>query len=94
MKFSYKNIIEKKSKLNYPSELFLNGKYQKSLSEIFFNNLSPVDGKIVNKISFAQKEDVNLAVINARESFDKGFWSNLPPSKRKKILLKFAELLE
>ena len=94
MKLSYHNIISKKNNLDYPSELFINGKYKKSNSEKFFDNISPIDGKIINKVSFAQKEDVDLAVSNAREVFNKGYWSNLPPGKRKKILLKFAELLE
>ena len=94
MKLSYENIKEKKLKLNFPSELFINGKYQKSKSENYFNNISPIDGKIVNRVSFAQKEDINFAVSRAREVFHKGYWSNLPPSKRKKILLRFADLLE
>ena len=94
MKLSYENVRKAKIKLDYPSELFINGNYQKSKSEIFFDNISPVDGKIINKISFAQKEDVDFAVNQAREVFNKGYWSNLPPGQRKKILLRFAQLLE
>tara|TARA_B100001964_G_C14220730_1_gene595168 strand:- start:530 stop:2026 length:1497 start_codon:yes stop_codon:yes gene_type:complete len=94
MKLTYDNVREAKIKLNYPSELFINGKYSKSTSEKIFDNISPIDGKIVNKVSFAQKEDVDLAAAKAREVFNKGYWSNLPPGKRKKILLRFAELLE
>jgi acyl-CoA reductase-like NAD-dependent aldehyde dehydrogenase len=94
MKLDYKKIIEVKNNLNYPSELFINGKYQKSISEIYFDNTSPIDGKKINKVSFAQENDVNLAVSKAREIFNKGYWSNLPPGNRKKILLKFAQLIE
>ena len=90
-----KEIIKQaKLKLEYPSDLFINGRYQKSISENFFDNISPIDGKILNKVSFAQQEDIELAVSKAREVFEKGHWSNLPPGQRKKILLKFAELLE
>lgn len=94
MKLSYKNIKEEKSNLNFPSELFINGKYQKSISENSFDNISPIDGKLINKVSLAQKEDIDLSVLQARKVFNKGHWSNLSPSYRKKILLKFAELLE
>ena len=94
MKLSYEDIKEKKIKLDYPSELFINGKFHKSKSDISFDNISPIDGKIINKISFAHKEDINFAVTRAREVFNRGYWSNLPPGKRKKILLKFAELIE
>lgn len=94
MKLSYEKVKETKLKLDYPSDLFINGKYQKSISDNFFDNISPINGKIVNKVSFAQKEDVDFAVTRARKVFNKGYWSNLSPAQRKKILLKFAELLE
>ncbi len=94
MKLDYKKIIEVKNNLDYPSELFINGKYQKSISEVYFDNTSPIDGKKINKVSFAQENDVDLAVLKAREIFNKGYWSNLPPANRKKILLKFAQLIE
>ena len=87
-------VKEKKLKLKFPSELFINGNYHKSISENFFDNISPIDGKIINQISFAQQEDIDKAVSSAKEVFQKGYWSNLPPGQRKKILLKFAELLE
>jgi len=94
MKLSYENIKEAKLKLDYPSELFIDGKYQKSMSENFFDNISPIDGKIINKVSFAQQTDIDLAVSKARKAFNSGYWSNLPPGQRKKILLKLAKLLE
>ena len=63
MKLSYENIKSKKNNLDYPSELFINGKYKKSNSEILFDNISPIDGKLINRVSFAQKEDIDLAPL-------------------------------
>ena len=94
MNLNYENINEVKSNLNYPSQLFINGEYQKSISEKSFDNISPIDGKIINKVFFADQNDIDLAVSKAREVFNKGYWSNLPPGERKKILLKFSTLLE
>ncbi len=94
MSLTYENIKKTRSNLNYPSELFINGQYQKSISEKSFDNISPIDGNVINKVSLAQQEDIDLAVSKARETFNKGHWSNLPPGQRKKILLKFATLLE
>ena len=34
------------------------------------------------------------AVSVARKVFEKGSWSNMPPGQRKKILLKFSQLIE
>ena len=94
MNLEYENINKVKSNLNYPSQLFINGKYQKSISEKSFDNISPIDGKIINKVFLSQQEDVDLAVSKARETFNNGHWSKLAPGQRKKILLKFATLLD
>ena len=94
MSLNIENIKKTKSNLNYPSQLFINGKYQKSISEKSFENISPIDGKVVNQVFFAEQEDIDLAVSKAKETFNKGYWSNLSPGERKKILLKFAILLE
>ena len=82
MNLTSENIKKVRSNINFPSEIFINGKYQKSISEKSFDNISSIDGKVINKVSLAQQEDVNLAVSKARETFNKGHWSNLPPSQR------------
>ena len=94
MDLSSEKIEKVRSNLNFPSEIFIAGKYQESITQKVFDNISPINGKKINNVSFAQKEDVDTAVSKAREVFNKGYWSNLPPAQRKKILLKFAQLLE
>ena len=94
MTLNHQLVKEKKSKLNFPSDLFINGNYHKSFSEKFFDNISPIDGKLINQISFAQQADIDRAVSVARKVFEKGSWSNMPPGQRKKILLKFSQLIE
>ena len=94
MTLNHQLVKEKKSKLNFPSDLFINGNYHKSFSENFFDNISPIDGKLINQISFAQQADIDRAVSVARKVFEKGSWSNMPPGQRKKILLKFSQLIE
>ena len=56
--------------------------------------ISPIDGKVISKLQVANILDVNEAVISAREVFDKGHWSNMPPLSRKKIMLRIAEIIE
>ena len=93
MNLNYQLVKEKKLQLNFPSDLFINGNYHKSFSEKFFNNISPIDGKLINQISFAQQADIDRAVSVARKVFETGSWSNMPPGQRKKILLKFSQLI-
>ena len=87
-------VLKEKNKLIFPSQIFINGKYQDSSSGKIFDNISPIDGKSINTIAFSQQQDVDLAVSVAKKSFEKGSWSKADPSFRKKVLLKFADLLE
>jgi 4-guanidinobutyraldehyde dehydrogenase/NAD-dependent aldehyde dehydrogenase len=90
-----KEIIEKTKKdLSYPSQLFINGKYDNSITGKTFDNISPINGKLINKVVFSQKEDIDKAVNVARKTFESGIWSRAAPSHRKKVILKFAELLK
>ena len=72
MVLDYQLVKEKKLKLNFPSDLFISGNYHKSISEKSFDNISPIDGKIINQISFAQHGDIDRAVSSARKVFEKG----------------------
>ena len=56
--------------------------------------ISPIDGKIISELQVANNLDINEAVLSAREVFDKGHWSNMPPLNRKKIMLRIAEIIE
>ena len=90
-----KEIIEKAKKdLSYPSQLFIGGKYDNSVTGKTFDNISPINGKLINKVVFSQKEDVDRAVAVARKAFEAGVWSRAAPNFRKKVILKFAELLK
>ena len=67
MTLNYQLVKEKKLKLNFPSDLFIGGSYHKSISEKSFENISPIDGKIINQISFAQQADIDKAVSSGRK---------------------------
>jgi phenylacetaldehyde dehydrogenase len=54
----------------------------------------PSTKKEVSRIVDASNEDADRAVAAARAAFDDGRWSQLPPAKRERIMLKLADLLE
>ena len=87
------NILYTES-LNLPTKCFIDGKYQDSNSSPKYSVFNPYNGKLICEVTCASKKEVNIAVKNARDSFNKGVWRDLPPIKRKNILLKFADLLE
>ncbi|EPJ50723.1 MAG: aldehyde dehydrogenase [Osedax symbiont Rs2] len=55
---------------------------------------SPIDGKVFTSICDSSSEDVDAAVLAARAAFNRGEWSKAAPAYRKKILLKWAEIIE
>ncbi|MCJ8270268.1 MAG: aldehyde dehydrogenase family protein, partial [Psychrosphaera sp.] len=55
---------------------------------------SPIDGKVFTSITDSSVEDVDAAVNAARTAFDKGTWSQAAPAIRKKVMHKWADLIE
>ncbi|WP_445946004.1 aldehyde dehydrogenase [Shewanella sp.] len=80
--------------LSIQGQAFINGHYQAAASKQTFDCLSPIDGRLVAKVASCDLADANLAVDNARDVFEAGTWSQLPPVKRKQVLIRFAELME
>ena len=79
--------------LSYRNQAFINGKYVTAASGKTFDCISPIDGKVLTTVAACDAEDVNRAVAAARAVFEKGTWSACHPAKRKKVMLKFAELM-
>ena len=79
--------------LSYRNMAFINGRHVAASSGKTFDCISPVDGRVLTQVAACDGEDVNRAVAAARAVFEKGSWSACHPARRKKVLLKFAELL-
>jgi len=56
--------------------------------------LSPIDGQVLTQVARGTAHDMNAAIASARAAFDDGRWANQPPAARKKILMKWADLIE
>ncbi|HEV2755932.1 MAG TPA: aldehyde dehydrogenase family protein [Actinomycetota bacterium] len=73
---------------------FIDGRFVEAETDESFDNLSPINGSVINEIPSCGEADVERAVRSARAAFDGGSWSARPPGQRKQVLLKFAELIE
>ncbi|MBB5636138.1 aldehyde dehydrogenase [Pedobacter cryoconitis] len=71
---------------------FIGGKFVPPVKGIYFDNISPVDGKVFTKAARSGKEDVELALDAAHEAFKT--WSKSSPAYRSNILLKVAQKIE
>ena len=75
-------------------QAFVNGQYQDAQSGATFDCISPVDGRLLAKVASCDLADADIAVANGRAVFEAGTWSQLPPVKRKQVMIRFADLLE
>ncbi|KAL2228958.1 aldehyde dehydrogenase family 2 member C4 [Sesamum indicum] len=86
------------SHINIPkikfTKLFINGHFVDSISGKRFESVDPRSGEVIADIAEGEKEDVDLAVKAAREAFDNGPWPRLTGCERRRIMLKFADLID
>jgi 4-(gamma-glutamylamino)butanal dehydrogenase len=80
--------------LRFETRAFINGQYVEAISGETFETSNPATGKHLAYVCSGQAPDVDCAVQAARQVFDKASWSGMPPRERKKILLRFADLIE
>ena len=80
--------------LKIEARAFIGGDFTTSASGKTFDCISPIDGQVIAQVASCEQEDVDRAVAKARAAFDKGDWAQMNPRHRKKIMLKFADLLE
>jgi gamma-glutamyl-gamma-aminobutyraldehyde dehydrogenase len=81
-------------KRDYLTQAFIGGELLNSKSGKTFITWNPATGQKIADISECEKVDVELAIKSARKAFDSGVWSRQSPTSRKKVLLKFASLIE
>lgn len=56
--------------------------------------LSPIDGQRLTHVAQGTAADMDVAVAAARAAFDDGRWANQSPAARKKVLMKWADLID
>ncbi len=56
--------------------------------------LSPIDGRVLTTAARGTVQDMEMAIASARAAFEDRRWSGQPPAARKKVLMKWADLIE
>ena len=79
--------------LQFDGRALINGKRTDSLSGETFECISPVDGRILTTVARCAVADIDAAVSAARAAFEDLRWSGLAPAQRKRIMIRFADLL-
>lgn len=71
---------------------YIGGKFVAPCGGAYFDNSSPIDGKVFTKAARSTKEDVELALDAAHAAFPS--WSKTSPAYRSRLLLKIAQVIE
>src|ERR1700674_4932080 len=72
---------------------FIDGRLVGARSGRTFDDASPIDGRVLGAGARCDCADVEVAVASARLAFEQGAWRRTDPKERKRVLLRFAELV-
>jgi acyl-CoA reductase-like NAD-dependent aldehyde dehydrogenase len=76
------------------AELLIEGAAVGSTADSQLEVVNPSSGRPLGSITVGSEEDVNRAVASGRTAFDDGRWRDAAPSLRRRVLSRFAELIE
>ena len=77
-----------------PANNLIDGEACASSDSQTMDVISPIDGSVLTTMPRSTAADADRAIDAARRAFDDGRWSEMAPAARKKIMLKWADLIE
>ena len=77
-----------------PASHLIDGEARGASDSAVMDVISPLDGAVLTTMPRGTIDDAKAAISAARRAFDDGSWSGLAPIERKKIMLKWADLIE
>ena len=82
------------SSLDIEGRAFIDGAYEDASGGKTFECRSPIDNRLLADAAACDAEDADRAVVSARAAFEAGVWSQKPPAERKRVMIRFADLIE
>ncbi|KAI0298762.1 aldehyde dehydrogenase [Multifurca ochricompacta] len=93
--FSYQfNYETFKGKVNFPTGIFINGKFSAGANRTTIDVINPTNGKVLTSIAEGTTDDVNRAVDAAKRAFDESWGLRIPGAERGKLLYRLADLMQ
>lgn len=78
----------------FDGRALINGERVAARSGHTFHCISPVDGRVLTDVARCDEADIDAAVRAGRAAFEDRRWAGKPPAQRKRVLIKFAELIQ
>ena len=82
------------ARLQPRTQAFIDGEFRDAIGGRTFVTTNPATGQPLADVAACDRHDVDVAVAAAKRVFEAGSWSKLQPGERKRLLLRFAQLLE
>ena len=80
--------------LRFRTSAWIDGQFVPARSGRTYTSENPANGLPLAEIAMGGAEDVDAAVAAARRAFNAGIWSDLAPAERKRVLIRFADLID
>ena len=81
-------------RLTLRTQPFIDGEFRDAIGGRRYVTENPATGRPIAEVAEGGPADVDAAVAAARAAFDDGRWSRLNPGDRKRILIRWADLIE
>jgi 4-guanidinobutyraldehyde dehydrogenase/NAD-dependent aldehyde dehydrogenase len=85
---------QRAAQLQIEGRAFIHGECRAAVAGETFDCISPIDGRRLGAVASCQAADADVAVADARATFESGVWSRMAPVKRKATMLRWANLIE
>lgn len=84
---------QRAAQLAIDARAVVNGKRVAARSGQVFDCISPIDGRKLAEVARCGEADVDAAVASARAAFEDRRWAGKAPAERKRVLVRFADLM-
>lgn len=84
---------ERAAALRPDGRCLIDGERRGAAGAAVFAKHSPVDGRLLGEVARGGAADIDAAVRSARAAFDDHRWAGKPPAARKRILVRWSELV-
>ncbi|XP_057671097.1 cytosolic 10-formyltetrahydrofolate dehydrogenase [Diorhabda carinulata] len=81
-------------KLRFPCQLFINGEFVDAENGKTSPTVNPATEEIICDVAWASKNDVDKAVMAAKNAFENGEWSKISARERGLMLYRLADLMQ
>ena len=89
---THEDVVARAATLTFPAACIIDGKRVTAPGAVY-DNLSPRDGSLLNRIPDCGAADIDQAVQAARTAFEDGRWRKLAPREKKARLFALADLM-